>query len=117
MLFASTIICSLKLRPLTLSYLILSYLILSDLTLPYLTSIHVARPPFFLSLLNLCQTCPIFFIYSDRYVLKLFRDYMFHQALSDGAPVLDAGEWLAVAYSMLLNVPSIQMTCTYRAAS
>ena len=28
----------------------------------------------------------------DRYVLKLFRDYMFHQALSDGAPVLDAGE-------------------------
>lgn len=28
----------------------------------------------------------------DRYVLKLFRDYMFHQALSDGAPVLDAGK-------------------------
>lgn len=27
----------------------------------------------------------------DRYVLKLFRDYVFHQALSDGAPVLDAG--------------------------
>lgn len=32
---------------------------------------------------------PIFI--RDRYVLKLFRDYMFHQALSDGAPVLDAG--------------------------
>jgi PAB-dependent poly(A)-specific ribonuclease subunit 3 len=27
----------------------------------------------------------------DRYVLKLFRDYVFHQCLSDGAPVLDAG--------------------------
>lgn len=30
----------------------------------------------------------------DRYVLKLFRDYVFHQVLSDGAPVLDAGKKL-----------------------
>ena len=27
----------------------------------------------------------------DRYVLRLFRDYVFHQCLEDGAPVLDAG--------------------------
>jgi PAB-dependent poly(A)-specific ribonuclease subunit 3 len=27
----------------------------------------------------------------DRYVLKLFRDYLFHQTMEDGAPVLDAG--------------------------
>ena len=27
----------------------------------------------------------------DRYVLKLFRDFVFHQCLADGAPVLDAG--------------------------
>lgn len=27
----------------------------------------------------------------DRYVLKLFRDFVFHQALSDGAAVVDAG--------------------------
>jgi PAB-dependent poly(A)-specific ribonuclease subunit 3 len=27
----------------------------------------------------------------DRYVLKLFRDYVFHQTLSDGAPVVDGG--------------------------
>jgi PAB-dependent poly(A)-specific ribonuclease subunit 3 len=27
----------------------------------------------------------------DRYILKLFRDYIFHQVQSEGAPVLDAG--------------------------
>lgn len=27
----------------------------------------------------------------DRYVLKLFRDYLFHQTMEDGAPVMDAG--------------------------
>jgi PAB-dependent poly(A)-specific ribonuclease subunit 3 len=27
----------------------------------------------------------------DRYVLKLFRDYVFHQAMAEGAPSLDAG--------------------------
>lgn len=27
----------------------------------------------------------------DRYILKLFRDYIFHQVQADGAPVLDAG--------------------------
>jgi hypothetical protein len=27
----------------------------------------------------------------DRYVLKLFRDYVFHQTHTDGAPALDAG--------------------------
>lgn len=27
----------------------------------------------------------------DRYILKLFRDFVFHQTLSDGGPVLDAG--------------------------
>eukprot|EP01135_Chromosphaera_perkinsii_P000150 Nk52_evm46s32 gene=Nk52_evmTU46s32 len=27
----------------------------------------------------------------DRYILKLFRDYVFHQVLEDGSPVLDLG--------------------------
>ena len=27
----------------------------------------------------------------DRYILKLFRDYLFHQRLPDGTPVLDCG--------------------------
>lgn len=27
----------------------------------------------------------------DRYILKLFRDYVFHQVLDDGSPVLDFG--------------------------
>jgi hypothetical protein len=27
----------------------------------------------------------------DRYVLKLFRDYLFHQRLPDGTPVIDCG--------------------------
>ena len=41
----------------------------------------------------------------DRYVLKLFRDYMFHQALSDGAPVLDAGESsMSVSVSVSVSV-------------
>ena len=31
----------------------------------------------------------------DRYVLKLFRDYVFHQAQADGTPVLDAGHVIA----------------------
>jgi PAB-dependent poly(A)-specific ribonuclease subunit 3 len=30
----------------------------------------------------------------DRYVLKLFRDYVFHQTISDGSPVIDAGHIL-----------------------
>jgi hypothetical protein len=41
----------------------------------------------------------------DRYVLKLFRDYMFHQALSDGAPVLDAGE---SSMSMVMLIISVR---------
>ncbi len=27
----------------------------------------------------------------DRYLLKLFRDYVFHQVYEDGAPVIDWG--------------------------
>ena len=33
---------------------------------------------------------------SDRYILKLFRDYVFHQSLSDGTPVLDCGHIVSV---------------------
>ncbi len=27
----------------------------------------------------------------DRYLLKLFRDYVFHQVYEDGSPVMDLG--------------------------
>ena len=50
---------------------------------------------------------------ADRYVLKLFRDYVFHQALSDGAPVIDAGH-VVTSLNKLDSSDSEQMLLSSR---
>ena len=35
------------------------------------------------------ESVPIYMINYYRYMLKLFRDYMFHQVMEDGRPFLD----------------------------
>ena len=49
-------------------------------------------------------------------MLKLFRDYMFHQALSDGAPVLDAGEGLTCTITFF-TVEYFIETCPFSVSS
>jgi len=41
----------------------------------------------------------------DRYVLKLFRDYVFHQCDSDGHPVLDAGHMITALNKLDVGDP------------
>ena len=41
----------------------------------------------------------------DRYLLKLFRDYVFHQVYDDGAPVLDWGHVVECLNKLDVGVP------------
>merc|ERR1711991_1200889 len=41
----------------------------------------------------------------DRYLLKLFRDYVFHQTYDDGAPVVDLGHVVDTLNRLDVGVP------------
>ncbi len=43
--------------------------------------------------------------YGDRYMLKLFRDYVFHQVMEDGRPWLDMAHVLACLNRLDAGVP------------
>ncbi len=42
----------------------------------------------------------------DRYILKLFRDYVFHQVYEDGSPALDFGHVVDSLNKVPLTPPS-----------
>jgi len=48
----------------------------------------------------------------DRYVLKLFRDYVFHQNSQDGLPVLDAGHIVSALNKLDCGDPEKILLCS-----
>ena len=48
----------------------------------------------------------------DRYVLKLFRDYVFHQNQGEGAPVLDAGHVVSALNKLDCGDPEKILLCS-----
>jgi len=48
----------------------------------------------------------------DRYVLKLFRDYVFHQNSQDGLPVLDAGHMVSALNKLDCGDPEKILLCS-----
>ena len=48
----------------------------------------------------------------DRYLLKLFRDFLFHQAREDGSPMLDWGHIVESLNKLDAGVPEKARVCS-----
>lgn len=47
----------------------------------------------------------------DRYILKLFRDYVFHSVGGDGRPILDMSHVVTCLNKVSWNLPQREMGC------